>query len=126
MTTKSDSKNGIAIFSQLPTIVKEIGPPIRKAIINCVHLLRNVDYESYKRISNWLVLQQAIGIDKIRFYDVNTDKTYVNKLRMNNPDLVEFVEYQTQIDDICIEFESYGIKKCTHRYGGYFTEALSN
>ncbi len=126
LETNATIKNGTIMFAQLPTVVSEKGLTLRKAIINCVHMLRNVDFESYKRISNWLVLQQAIGIDKIRFYDINTNKTYVNQIKSDHPTFVEFVNYQYNINDSCHWLESYGLQNCAKKYGGYFVDQLEN
>jgi hypothetical protein len=102
------------------------GKAKEKSIVNCVHMLRNVDEPRFLRILNWIEINKAFGMAKIKFYTIDSENPYLSKIKSKYRKLVEVHYYKMKIEHICVSMIKRGITNCVENYGYFFDEQFFN
>jgi hypothetical protein len=123
---RNSDNNPIHLFAQRPHMY-DFSVPLRRAVINCVHNLRDIDDAvRYTKMLNWIDINIALGVSKFIFYHIERDKTYVNKVLQKYPGRVEFIDYKRDANLTCELLEPRDMRNCIETYGFLFHHTLNN
>jgi hypothetical protein len=121
----TDNTNKTKIFAQRPTFY-DLNTKKVPGVTNCVHMLRDVGSNRYKKILNWVEINKAIGLSKTTFYHVDHNKTYMDIIRKKYPDFVHVIDYEYDLARVCSKLEAHGLTDCSKTYGIIFEESRFN
>ena len=74
----------------------------RPHVAHCLHKVIRLTQSRFKMLSNWIDMQRAIGIHKIKMcmFDSNITQ-YERQIEEKYQDYVELVKHSTRIEDVC-------------------------
>jgi hypothetical protein len=75
--------------------------PKQKAIVNCVHMIRNLNEEKLKTLKEWIQIQKRIGVAKLKLYFFQVNSTILSDLSKLDSNYLELVNYKTSFNQIC-------------------------
>lgn len=74
-----DDLNGLLSFHK--PYLMDARKKKKPAIAHCVHNVRNLNKQRIKQMKTWLTVQQRLGIDYVKLYFYNEDKTAENEIK---------------------------------------------
>ncbi|CAF0821584.1 unnamed protein product [Brachionus calyciflorus] len=80
--------------------------PKKDAIINCVHMVSNLNTIRLRSLLNWIKIQKSIGYDKVKLYTYYVSDEIKERILRKNRQFVEFIDFTTNFNDTC----KYAIK----------------
>lgn len=84
--------------------------PKKQAVINCVHMVSNLDTnKKYLKLTNWIRIQKEIGFSKIQLYLYNIGSLRTNELRKEfGEEFLNLIEYKANYNNLC----AWQMNKC--------------
>jgi hypothetical protein len=117
---KNMRKNSTEVFAHVPIVYDPAKRPPKTGVINCVHLIRDMNITLYKRTKTWIRMFQALGVDKIRFYSIDEPRVHLQKLRYDNPDFIDIINYEHNVVALCAQLSANNSESCAKTYGHIF------
>ena len=111
------------ILYKRPSMMRRSVPKLPQ-VAHCLHKVINLTSSRFKMLSNWIDMQRAIGIHKIKMcmFDSNITQ-YERQLQEKYADYVEIVKHHTKIEDVCKwQME----KQREHPHSIQYAELLAN
>ncbi|CAF0873801.1 unnamed protein product [Brachionus calyciflorus] len=94
-----DLKNSYLIFQRPKVFYRD---SVKKyPIINCVHMIRNLDDLKFKKLLNWINIQKQIGYEKVKLYFNDVSKENTTFISKHFKNFVEIIDYDLKNKDIC-------------------------
>jgi hypothetical protein len=110
------------IFTQIPVVYDHSKQPRKSGLINCVHLIRGMNkITMYRRVKTWLSMFRSLGVDKVRFYSIESGQVYLQRLQFDNPEFVDLINYELNVSVLCsVLHVDKNVEKCVRTYEGLF------
>ena len=93
--------NSIKVLHMQTPLFVNTSSPKAKSVASCVHMLRNISEQRVNYTMDWIRIQKSIGIAKIKIYSLEKNELLLKQIENNYKDLVEVIDYNTKLDDIC-------------------------
>jgi hypothetical protein len=124
ITSTANSTNKKLLLAHRVKII--IASKAKSKVMNCVHMLRNIDESRLKKTLNWIEMNKAFGMDKIVFYTVEAENEPVRIIKNKYAKLVAFNHYKTKIEDVCAGLIKLGMAYCVEKYSYFFDVRFFN
>lgn len=73
----------------------------KQEIVNCVHMVRDLNEHKFQKLQNWISIQKEIGFNQIKIYTHYISQEILNILKNKFKDFLQIIEYKTKYEDIC-------------------------
>jgi hypothetical protein len=122
--SSSDSIQNATIFVHKPKIFDRLIPK-QKKIVNCVHTVYDLSEKRYLKIRNWIQMNKAFGVERIKLCALDFNSPYLMRLKSEFSSLIEINKYQLNLRFICSIMEIFGVVDCFESYFFYFNAAAN-
>jgi hypothetical protein len=99
-----DYKNSLdksnSIFTQRP-VIYNMSQQIITGVVGIVLSLRNIDSSNLVQTTNWIEMNKAIGISKIKMFTFEYRNPYVQRIKEKFPGFVEIIDFEVNVTKIC-------------------------